>query len=398
MSVLVVSERCSSFLRQYIRGFATALAGFGARPLVLGGEPFSDDAIPAITTATFSALAPQLDEHRYLEVFRVAREHGATHVHFCFLTDPQRLYLALSTDPRAQQLRFTYSIFGLAEYVRKPIYRVFHERLLAMDCIGRVLLHSIHPEVARSTAAQHGILQSPKVAYVHDPVYDDPTLFDVDKHAARIELRLPVDKRIALYFGTFSHKKGPDVLLEASRQLRAGEGVRVVMAGNLRHAAAGQLPGVAEAKSLPNVIVDDRFIDDAAMGRYFAAADLVVQPYRREYEHDTSGVLVQAALAGRPVLVPDISPFTQTVHEFGLGRTFACGDATDLARRIVDGLRDPSVTAPSTGKHYVQRIESWSTMAGKVLDYSGTAARWPRGLHLQSAHVRQAQTAAGRVA
>jgi glycosyltransferase involved in cell wall biosynthesis len=374
MNVLIVSDRCSNFLRNYIRLFATALGASGAFPLVLAGESVSEHGLSTITTPAFSELASQLDEHRYLEAFRVARDYHADHVHFCFMTDPQRLYLALATDPEAHQLRFTYSIFGLAEYLRKPIYRQLHERLLAMDCVKRVLVHSIYPEVARSTAAKHGILQSAKVAYVHDPVYDDPGLFEVDQGTARAELGLPPDKRVALYFGTFSHKKGPDVLVAASRHLGARDQLRVVLAGNIRAAPAGLVPNPA-AEDLPtNILVDDRFVDDVTMGRYFAAADLVVQPYRSEYEHDTSGVLVQAALAGRPVLAPDISPFRQTVQEFRLGTTFSCGDPVDLARRMDEALYEPRPASATSGTRYIQRIESWTALARLTLEQ-----RKPRG-------------------
>jgi glycosyltransferase involved in cell wall biosynthesis len=390
VKVLIVSERCSSFLRNYLLGFTNALAAMGAQPLVLGGEPFSEQGITAITTPTFSALAPLLDEHRYLEAFRVARDHHAGHVHFCFMTDPQRLYLALAAEPEAQRLSFTYSIFGLAEYLRKPIYRQLHERLLAMDCVRRVLVHSIHPAVARSTAAKHGILQSPKVAYVHDPVYDDPALFEVDRGAARAELGLPQDKHVALYFGTFSHKKGPDVLMAAFHHLHARDQLRVVLAGNARGGPAGLVPHRAGGDMPRNILVDDRFVDDVTMGRYFAAADLVVQPYRGEYEHDTSGVLVQAALAGRPVLAPDISPFRQTVQEFGLGSTFSCGDAADLASRIEEALRAPSPASAARGKRYIERIESWPIMAGLVLEQPEQRGRAAEGGYLpQYAHSAQ---------
>jgi len=65
---------------------------------------------------------------------------------------------------------------------------------------------------------------------------------------------------------------------------------------------------------------------------FLEAARCVVLPYR---QHDgSSGVMLQALAAGRPVLVPDRGLMAYRARTFGLGVAFREGDAADLRRRF----------------------------------------------------------------
>jgi glycosyltransferase involved in cell wall biosynthesis len=59
------------------------------------------------------------------------------------------------------------------------------------------------------------------------------------------------------------------------------------------------------------------------------AARCVVLPYRRSHL-GSSGVMLQALMAGRPVLVPDQGLIAWRVRNFGLGLTFIPGDRGDM--------------------------------------------------------------------
>src|SRR5207302_1106921 len=128
--------------------------------------------------------------------------------------------------------------------------------------------------------------------------------------AARDELGLPADRVVALCFGAISKRKGVDLVAAAAATTPE---ILFVIAG----AGASELVSPAG-----NVRVDDGYVDYHTATRYFRGCDFVIQAYRRDYEHDTSGVLVQAALAERPVIVPALPPFRETVTEYDLGATF----------------------------------------------------------------------------
>src|SRR5438270_8928370 len=91
--VLLVVEAGKSFLRKYVAGMAGALRGRGvaASSLDLSGET-------------------------YEEALRVAEEQGISHVHFCFMLDPQGLYRALSRAGHPD-ITVSYSVFGLARHL-----------------------------------------------------------------------------------------------------------------------------------------------------------------------------------------------------------------------------------------------------------------------------------------
>jgi glycosyltransferase involved in cell wall biosynthesis len=328
---LLVLEADNSFLQKYVRCMAQALGGYGI---------------------SASAVAPRSG---YQEALRMARDDGASRLHFCFLLDPRGLYQALR-HADCGDLTVTYSVFGVARQLREPVYREFHERLVELECVRSVLVHSISPDAARAWCRAANTLQAGKVHFVHDPVYDSPDWFDLDASAARRALGLCADEQLALYFGSFSQRKAPDLFVAAASSSTA----RFLLAGR---ADWSWLPASPDLDQ-PNVELHDREIDDMTAAKYFVAADVVVLPYRESYQFDTSGVLVQACLAGKPIVAPALPPFERLLADRGLGVTFACDDADDLARAIRHALRNTD--AAEQRRHcaaYVGEIESWKCMA-----------------------------------
>ncbi len=66
----------------------------------------------------------------------------------------------------------------------------------------------------------------------------------------------------------------------------------------------------------------------------YAAARCVALPYGPEHL-TSSGAMLQALMAGRPVLVPDRGLMAHRVQDFGLGLTFAPDDWQDLRAKFV---------------------------------------------------------------
>ena len=223
--------------------------------------------------------------------------------------------------------------------------------LLGRNAVTRVIVHSINPEVARGRADTLHVRPRAKLAWAHDPIYDEPNDFAIERDTAREVLALPADARIALFFGTFARKKGADLLARVARAVPA---VTFVFAG----------AGASTVAAGANVVVVDGELDYAVAARYFRACDLVVLPYRRDYEDDTSGVFVQAVIAERPVLAPAISPFRETVAAYELGATFECENVGALAIGVAGA---PEVGAVATGcARYRAEIEPWSHLARLV--------------------------------
>ena len=111
--------------------------------------------------------------------------------------------------------------------------------------------------------------------------------------------RLNLSGNVALFFGHIRPFKGLDIALDAWKKLRSD--VTLVVAGE---------PWWAwKAQPQQNVRYDLRFVPDSEVADYFAAADVVIAPYRSEAQ---SGVAMTAFHFGRPVIatrvggLPDI--------------------------------------------------------------------------------------------
>lgn len=105
------------------------------------------------------------------------------------------------------------------------------------------------------------------------------------------------------------------------------------------HAPSVVRASLADLESTGATFLWGRLADDD----YYAelvSADVVVIPYhvsgilRHEFRTHTSAVLLDAVRAGRPVVVTSGTWLARMVERYGLGATFAEGDAADLARAI----------------------------------------------------------------
>lgn len=76
-------------------------------------------------------------------------------------------------------------------------------------------------------------------------------------------------------------------------------------------------------------------LDDEEYRNYFLQADFIVLPYRRKvYFNRISGVAVEAACAGIPMVVTENTWLEWAMNEYGAGVTVKDGDVTDLADKI----------------------------------------------------------------
>ena len=112
--------------------------------------------------------------------------------------------------------------------------------------------------------------------------------------------RLGVSGNVALFFGHIRPFKGLDIALDAWRQLKSEATLLV----------AGEKWWNAMDEKQPNVRFDLRFIPDAEIAAYFAAADVVLAPYRSEAQ---SGVALTAFHFARPVIATAVGGLPEII-------------------------------------------------------------------------------------
>lgn len=141
----------------------------------------------------------------------------------------------------------------------------------------------------------------------------------------------PSPRTTALLFGALDHRKGIFHVLQAAAGLPPAlqARLRVVFAGRLHppeatrfHAALDDL----RRETAVEVLLVDRFLDEAEIQPALHHADLVLLPYQQHV--GSSGVLVRAAAAGRPVLGDAFGLVGEHLRRHRLGLPV---DATDPA-------------------------------------------------------------------
>lgn len=155
-----------------------------------------------------------------------------------------------------------------------------------------------------------------KTAFLAEPA----ELADLaDPLDAKQRLGLPAERRLILVYGAITARKGVPELLRALADPAFPPSADVLLAGKIApeiHQALAS-PAAAPLVAQGRVRLLDRFIETEEEPLLFSAADIVWLGYRGHYA--ASGVLVQAASAGRPALACEegIIGWQARRHELG---------------------------------------------------------------------------------
>ena len=180
----------------------------------------------------------------------------------------------------------------------------------------------------------------PPEKLIFSPYCVDPSPFQAGeaerpalRARARKELDIPANAQVVLFSGKISGRKGPDLLVEAVRQLPPAVRNETVVV----FLGSGEMTvEVAESAALsPHVSVRfPGFRNQSEMSGYFHAADLFVLPSRHK---ETWGLVVnEALLHGLPCVVSEAVGCGPDLVVPGVtGEVFNAGSAADLAASLV---------------------------------------------------------------
>jgi glycosyltransferase involved in cell wall biosynthesis len=251
------------------------------------------------------------------------------------------------TSPSAQQRGVLDEIVSLSE------------RIVVMSAHGRDTLRELHG-VADGVidVIPHGI---PRVA-----------------RGSRGPVQLGLsNKRVLLTFGLLSPDKGIEYVIDALPSIleRHPNTVFVVVGATHphvkeRHGEAYRLSLTSRARRLglaEHVIFEDRFVNDAELADFLAAADVYVTPYLNP-EQSTSGTLARAVASGKAVVS---TPYWHARELLGddHGVLVPARDAVALASAVGDLLSDDARRL-ALGERAAQlgRSMSWPVVAKLYLD------------------------------
>lgn len=196
------------------------------------------------------------------------------------------------------------------------------------------------------------------------------TFFDAGVPPSREEARrwlgVELDACVALFFGFIREYKGLDVLLDAWASLDpSARPRRLVVAGDPARLEPGRAAELeARARAL-GAVTHFRYVPFEDVARYFAAADVLVLPYRKISQ---SGVLLLAMSMGVPVVATRVGAFPEVITDDESGILVPPGDAKSLAAALDRALRDPALRdrLASRAEAIVRETYSWTAIAART--------------------------------
>ncbi len=208
--------------------------------------------------------------------------------------------------------------------VRKALFL----RVLANRHLRRLL--TIDEPLAQYLAAASTALGK-KATFLPEPaeLTDLPNPID-----AKRRLGTPADRKLILVYGAISARKGVLELFQAVGHPGFPPSVDVLLAGELAPEIHQALvsPEIAPLVAQGRLRLLDRFITTEDESFLFAAADIVWLGYRGHYT--ASGVLVQAANTGRPVIACKEGIIGWQTQRHGLGKVVNPGNPPEVCEAV----------------------------------------------------------------
>ncbi len=182
------------------------------------------------------------------------------------------------------------------------------DRLLAKYWVG-----SVDAFVVMARAVEKELRQfttSKPVRFNPHPIYDNFGDL-IPKEKAKKDLGLSPDMPYILFFGFIRDYKGLDLLLHALAEPKIRNlGIKLVVAGEFYTDKTPYLKLIEELSLRENVVLRTDFIPDTEVGKYFCAADVVVQPYKTATQ---SGVTQIAYHFEKPIITTGVGGLAEIV-------------------------------------------------------------------------------------
>lgn len=225
-----------------------------------------------------------------------------------------------------------------------------------------------------------------KVGTLPDPVCYSRDTGNVDVPLAQ---PLPPDRTAFVIFGALARRKGILVLLEALARIEPAyaERVAVIAAGDVESGLKSVLKNaISELRARrPEVWFDleDRRLAENELATLVARSDVVLAPYQRFV--GSSGVLLWAANAGKPVLTSSYGLVGRFVREYRLGLAVDTTDPSALAGGVIAMVRDgPAKFIDEQGAAAFVRGRSPAEFARTILAAALDHANPPGGADVRS--------------
>ena len=195
------------------------------------------------------------------------------------------------------------------------------------------------------------------------PTYANLSDKRYSKEEAKEKLGLNGD--VLLFFGFVREYKGLDVLLDAMSIIPEEKNVTLMVIGEFWDDKQKYLDKIDNYGISKNVRIIDEYVPNEAIGIYFAASDLVVQPY---HSASGSGICQIAYGFDRPVIATNVGSLPEVVLDGQNGRLVEPRNPRALAEAILESLEKDTLDKLTRNAEKTKERFSWERMADIVID------------------------------
>ena len=241
-----------------------------------------------------------------------------------------------------------------------------HQRSIIVALCNRAAAVVVMSKVARNRLIANGSIDASKISLIH--------------HGARQILthtfHSPLERPVILTWGLISPGKGIEWVIRAMEQLQDITPAPIYIVAGRTHPKVEELQGESYRKSLQLLIEDlalensvklwPEYLSSDALDNLIASSSIVVLPYDNS-EQVTSGVLVEAVSAGRPIIATRF-PHAVELLEGEVGSLVAFRDPIAISEAIRKILVDPGVAEEMSRRtSAIAKVIQWPTVARQYM-------------------------------
>ena len=239
-----------------------------------------------------------------------------------------------------------------------------HEKRIGDRLLTNYFVKTVDGFIAMSEKVKNDIK-----TFSHKPVSISPhPIFNhfgdpITKLEARLQLGLPKEDKIILFFGYIRKYKGLDLLIHAmANEAIKKLGIQLMIVGEFYEDASAYHDLVSSLGLQDQIKFYSNYIPDGEVKNYVCSADFIIQPYRNATQ---SGVTPLAYHFEKPMLVTNVGGLADTVPNLKTGIVVA-----PTTQAIAKGIE----TLYELGEnHFIANIKeekkkySWAQMTEKFL-------------------------------
>jgi glycosyltransferase involved in cell wall biosynthesis len=240
---------------------------------------------------------------------------------------------------------FHYQDFTQCRLTRRDRLQQIREKLLLSQVFRNPQLKTIFCLDPFAVKYLERLQKKVQVFSLPDPIVE--TLVSPEQiFELREKLGIEANRKVALLFGALTGRKGIYETLDSLLDLsdKPHPPLCLVLAGQANIQDQERLmTKIAELHVVCDVqiIGQFEFCKESEVPVYFQMADIVLAPY--QHHVGMSGILLQAAAAGKPVLSSNFGLMGQMVKRYNLGLAIDSSKPSDIAMALVQLLTDNSL-------------------------------------------------------